>query len=92
MFAKITKTIVVGRSHAAPARELAFRANKDACNDNRVVRGLTGAGGRAKRDTLACRWRLVPSTGALECVWQAEASNAAAGEEPALSRRLRLAA
>jgi hypothetical protein len=90
MFAKITKAIGVHRSYAAPARVSAFRADKDACNDNRAVRGLARAGGRAKRDTLACRWRLVPSTGALECVWHAEASSA--GEEPALSRRLCLTA
>jgi hypothetical protein len=25
---------------------------------------------RARRPTLACRWRQAPSIGALECVWQ----------------------
>jgi hypothetical protein len=82
MFAKITKTIVERRRSAAPARVTAFRANRNACNDNRPGRGLGAAAPRAKRATLACHWRLAPSTGAPECVWHTEPPGSAASEEP----------
>jgi hypothetical protein len=85
MFAKFTKTIVGHRGGAAQSRVTAFCANRDACNDNRPGRSL-GAAGRVKRAKLASRWRLAPSTGALECVWHTEPSGVSAGEEPGLGR------
>jgi hypothetical protein len=92
MFAKITKTIVERRGSVAPARATAFRANRNACNDNRPGRGLGAAAPRIKRAALACRWQVAPTTGALECVWHTEPAGDAAGEEPSLRRRARLAA
>ena len=92
MFAKITKTFVDRRGSAAPVRATAFRASRDARDNNRPGRGLAAATGRASRDRLACRWRLAPATGMLECVWYTDTSGAAAGEEPALRCKLRAAA
>src|SRR5579872_4319361 len=81
MFAKFRG---LGRRHGPPA--LAKRAP---CNDNRAVRRLFAISRRARRQVLACRWRVVPATGRLECFWQVVPVATAAAEKIGISWMIR---
>lgn len=64
------------------------QANPEFRSDGGIDRCRPGYARRAHRPILACRWRQVPSTGALECVWQS--IDATADTEPEPKRLLRL--
>jgi len=83
MFAKLAQFQGLGRRHAVPSA-----ANAAPCNDNRPVRRLAAVSQRAPRQVLVCRWRQVPATGRHECFWQVVPVDAAAAEEPGISRMI----
>ena len=79
MFAKLARFQGLGRRHGPPA------AKRAPCNDNRPSRRLVAISRRAPRQVLACRWRQVPATGRLECIWQVVPVDTAAAEEIGIS-------
>jgi len=84
MFAKLARFNGFGRRHAPlPVAKTAY------VSDNHPVRRVTAASPRARRQILVCGWRQVPATGRLECFWQIEPADAAAAEEPGISRTTR---
>jgi hypothetical protein len=86
MLAKFTKHALVRRVDAASTGARASSIDH-ACNDNRPVGARAFAGRRKmRRPMLACHWRVVPATGALECFWQDESADGAAAPSPWRSR------
>jgi hypothetical protein len=79
MFAKLARFQGLGRRRGPPAV-----AKRAPCNDNRPFRRVVALSRRVQRPVLACRWRKVPATGRLECIWQVVPVDAAAAEEPAV--------
>lgn len=86
MLAKFTKHALVRRVDGASTGARASSIDY-ACNDNqRAGARATVSRRRARRPVLACHWRVVPATGALECFWQEESADGAAAPSPWRSR------
>jgi hypothetical protein len=86
MLAKFTKHALVRRVDAASTGARASSIDH-ACNDNaRAGAGAAAGRTRTRRQVLACHWRVVPATGALECFWQDESADGAAAPSPWRSR------
>jgi hypothetical protein len=86
MLAKFTKHALVRRVDAASTGARASSIGR-ACNDNaRAGAGATAGRTRTRRPVLACHWRVVPATGALECFWQDESADGATAPSPWRSR------
>jgi len=79
MFAKLAKFEAFARRHASSATIAAQ------CNDNRPGRHLATASHRAPRQVLVYGWRQLPTTGRLECFWQAVSVDSSAAEEPGIN-------
>jgi hypothetical protein len=75
MFAKLEKL-------GAPVRNRwhSLAAGAAPSNDNHSVRRFVAASRRKRRPILYCHWHKGP-TGALECVWDTKAPDAAAADE-----------
>jgi hypothetical protein len=66
MFARLAKFSDARRRHPMPVQATHARCNDNHRPDPRVA----PASQRTKRQTLVCRWHLVPATARLECHWQ----------------------
>ena len=79
VFAKLEKFGATDRN-----RWHSSAAEATPCNDNYSVRRFVTASRPTRRPILCCHWHRGPS-GALECVWEIEAPDAAAaGDEPGI--------
>jgi hypothetical protein len=78
MFAELARLHGFGHRRAAPSKA-AYS------NDNHPVHRSASVA-RVRRRPLVCGWRRVPATGRLECFWQTVPVDAAAAEEPGISR------
>jgi hypothetical protein len=82
MLAKFTRHALVRRVDRVSAG-VQHSSIDHACNDNRPVGARATAGRtRMRRPVLACHWRVVPATGALECFWQDESADGAPAAAP----------
>jgi len=77
MFAKLEKFGVPDRNRWHSA------ASAAPCNDTHSIRRLATASRPRRRPILCCHWHKGPS-GALECVWDTEAPDAAAADAPGM--------
>jgi hypothetical protein len=68
MFTKLAQFRLFGGGRAQPARPMTGHSTNGRPSDHFV-----GTAHRPRRPSLVCRWRQVPSTGALECVWRSVA-------------------
>jgi hypothetical protein len=81
MFAKLARFHGIGRRHA-------MLPQATHCNDNHPIRRLAAVSRRAPRRGLVCGWRPAPATRRLECFWQVVPADAAAAEDPGISRMI----
>jgi hypothetical protein len=66
MFRNLAQFCLFGIGRAQQPRSTIQHRIDDHSNDHFAVTAH-----RSRRPTLVCRWQKVPSTGGLECVWQA---------------------